>query len=92
MFTCTHKHTRAQRPSDLLKLCEEVVDHVFDLRGLGREQDKLFIAQVELKHVLGRDRHEEDVRVAAQEVKWRKRKGPEVKSPQHLTEKKRPLG
>lgn len=92
MFTCTHKHTQARRPSDLLKLCEEVVDHVFDLRGLGREQDKLFIAQVELKHVLGRDRHEEDVRVAAQEVIRRKRKGPEVKSPQHLTEKKRPLG
>lgn len=81
MFTCTHKHTH--RPSDLLKLCEEVVDHVFDLRGLGREQDELFIGQVELEHVLGRDRHEEDVRVAAQEAIRRKRKGSEVKSLQH---------
>lgn len=80
MFTCTQAH----RPSDLLKLREEVVDHVFDLRGLGREQDELFIGQVELQHVLGRDRHEEDVRVAAQEVIRSKRKGPEVKSLQHL--------
>lgn len=92
MFTCTHKHTQAHRPSDLLKLCEEVVDHVFDLRGLGREQDELFIGQVEFEHVLGRDRHKEDVRVAAREVIRRKRKGPEVKSPQHLTETKGPLG
>lgn len=87
MSTCTQAH----RPPDLLKLCEEVVDHVFDLRGLGREQDELFIGQVELKHVLGRDRHEEDVRVAAQEVIRRKRKGHEAKSLQHLTEKKGPL-
>lgn len=82
MFTGTQAH----RPSDLLKLCEEVVDHVFDLRGLRREQDELFIGQVELEHVLGRDRHEEDVRVAAQEVIRRKRKGPEVKSPHRLAD------
>ena len=41
---------------------------MFDLRGLGREQDQLLVGQVELQHVLGRDRHKQDVRVAAQEV------------------------
>lgn len=62
--THTHSDTLAQTPSDLLKLCEEVVDHVFDLRGLGREQDQLLVGQVELQHVLRRNRHEQDVRVA----------------------------
>ncbi len=57
-----------QMPSDLLDLCEEVIDHVFDLRGLGREQNQLLIGQVELQHVLRRNRHKQDVRVAAQEA------------------------
>ena len=42
-------------PSDLLQLREEEVDHVFDLRGLGREQDQLLVGQVELQHVLRRN-------------------------------------
>ncbi len=61
-------------PSDLFKFCEEEVDHVFDLRGLGREQDQLLIGQVELQHVLGRNRHKQDVRVAVQEVICKTRK------------------
>lgn len=44
--------TLTQKPSNLLELCEEVVDHVLDLRGLGRKQDQLLIDQVELQHVL----------------------------------------
>lgn len=38
--------------SDLFYLSEEVVNHVFDLRGLGGEQDQLLVGQVELQHVL----------------------------------------
>lgn len=57
-----------QTPSDLFKLCEEVVDHVLDLRGFGGEQDELLIGQVELQHVLRRNGHEQDVRVAEREV------------------------
>lgn len=60
--------THTQTPSDLFKLCEEVVDHVLDLRGLGGEQDELLVGQVELQHVLRRNGHEQDVRVAEQEV------------------------
>lgn len=55
--------------SDLLELREEVVDHMFDLRRFGREQNQFLIGQVELQHVLRWDRHKQDVRVAAQGVK-----------------------
>lgn len=58
-----------KRLSDLLELREEVVDHMFDLRRFGREQNQLLVGQVELQHVLRRDRHKQDVRVAAQGVK-----------------------
>lgn len=53
--------------SDLLYLGEEVVDHVLDLQGLGGEQDQFLVGQVELQHVLWRNWHKQDVRVAAQE-------------------------
>lgn len=66
--TCSATHTDTQMPSDLFKLCEEVVDHVLDLRSLGGEQDELLIGQVELQHVLRRNGHKQDVRVAEREV------------------------
>lgn len=44
-----------QMISDLFYLGEEVVDHVFDLRSLGGEQNQLLGDQVELQHVLGGD-------------------------------------
>jgi len=67
-FIQSHTKYAHKSVSDLLELCEEVVDHMFDLRGLGREQDQLLIGQVELQHVLRWNRHKQDVRVAAQEV------------------------
>lgn len=98
-YTDLHRHTHkseTQKPPDLLELCEEVVDHVFDLRGLGREQDQLLVDQIELQHVLGWNRHKQDVRVAEQEMirkrgksTWshrEKREGSEVKSLEYLTQ------
>lgn len=57
-----------EKPSDLLDLCEEVVDHLFDLRGLGGEQNQLLVGQVELQHIIRRNGHEQDVGVAGKEA------------------------
>lgn len=69
-----------EKPSDLLELCEEVVDHVFDLRGFGGEQNQLLIGQVELQHIIRWNRHKQDVRVAGKEA---------VCKNQEVTEKER---
>lgn len=57
-----------ERPSDLFELCEEVVDHVFDLWGLGGEQDQLLADKVELQHIIRWNGHKQDVRVAGKEA------------------------
>lgn len=58
------------KETDFFQLCDEVVNHGFDLRSFGREQNQFLIDEVELQHVFGRNGDEHDVCIAARGLQW----------------------